>query len=150
MNIIYRSESTKELSKALLKFHKEMGVVMKDEENPFFKSKFASLPTILKEIKEPLQKAGLVIMQFPSGENGLITQITHADSGEYMNCHYVMAPSKSGPQGVGSAITYQRRYALGAILSLNIDEDDDGNKASATTAKSKKSAAEVAEDIIQM
>jgi hypothetical protein len=31
---------------------------------------------------------------------------------------------------LGSAITYQRRYALGAILCLNIDEDDDAERAS--------------------
>jgi hypothetical protein len=46
-----------------------------------------------------------------------------------------MTPSKNDPQGLGSAITYQRRYALGAILNLNIDEDDDGNQASAKPQK---------------
>jgi hypothetical protein len=33
------------------------------------------------------------------------------------------------PQAVGSAITYAKRYALAGILGLNIDDDDDGNKA---------------------
>jgi hypothetical protein len=41
-----------------------------------------------------------------------------------------MQPVKHSPQDAGSVITYQRRYAIGAILNLNIDEDDDGNKAS--------------------
>jgi len=40
-----------------------------------------------------------------------------------------LAPIKSDPQAQGSAITYARRYAVGAILSLNIDEDDDANAA---------------------
>ena len=40
-----------------------------------------------------------------------------------------MRPVKNDPQGVGSCITYMRRYALGAVLCLNIDKDDDGNKA---------------------
>ena len=39
-----------------------------------------------------------------------------------------MTPTKNDPQGAGSVITYQRRYALGAILGLNIDEDNDGNE----------------------
>lgn len=38
-------------------------------------------------------------------------------------------PVKNDPQAVGSAITYMRRYALGAILGLNIEDDDDGNAA---------------------
>lgn len=41
-----------------------------------------------------------------------------------------MSPQRDDPQGLGSAITYQRRYTLGAILCLNIDEDDDAEKAS--------------------
>jgi len=51
-------------------------------------------------------------------------------SGEWIKSSYEMKPTKNDPQGLGSAITYQRRYALGAVLSLNIDDDDDGNKAS--------------------
>ena len=51
-------------------------------------------------------------------------------SGEWLAESYFMKPSKDDPQGAGSVITYQRRYALGAILGLNIDVDDDGNKAS--------------------
>ena len=43
---------------------------------------------------------------------------------------YEMQPVKHSPQDAGSVITYQRRYAIGAILCLNIDEDDDANKGS--------------------
>jgi hypothetical protein len=41
-----------------------------------------------------------------------------------------MKPVKNDPQSMGSAITYQRRYSLAALLNLNIDKDDDGNAAS--------------------
>ena len=51
-----------------------------------------------------------------------------------------MTPSKNDPQGLGSAITYQRRYALGAILGLNIEDDDDGNGASKTGEKPTQNA----------
>ena len=49
-----------------------------------------------------------------------------------------MRPSKNDPQGVGSCIAYQRRYAIGAILCLNIDDDDDANIASGNTAQKEQ------------
>ena len=107
-----------------------MGVIAKTETNPFFKSKYADLGTILSAIKDPLQKVGLTFSQFPSGENELTSIIMHPESGEWMEATYKMTPSKNDPQGQGSAITYQRRYALGAILALNLGDDDDGNMAS--------------------
>lgn len=123
------SESIKQLATALVGFHKEVGKVAKDAANPFFKSKYAPLSSILDAIDGPLVNNGLSVVQFPEGENGLTTRLVHT-SGEWMEATYSMKPAKDDPQGRGSAITYQRRYAVGAVLSLNIDEDDDGNKAS--------------------
>lgn len=127
------SEHLNEIAAALVGFHKEMGKVKKEAANPFFKSKYASLPNILDAIREPLVNNKLAIVQFPTGENELTTILMHA-SGQFMESSYIMRPVKNDPQGVGSCITYQRRYAVGAILSLSIDEDDDGNAAS-TPAK---------------
>ena len=124
------SESVRGIASALLQFQTEMGVVYKSDNNPFFRSKYASLATILSAIKTPLVNAGLTFTQFPTGENGLTTILMHPVSGEWMEATFTMKPVKADPQGQGSAITYQRRYALGAILGLNIDEDDDGNTAS--------------------
>ena len=124
-----KSESIKELCTALVKFHSEVGKVKKAATNPFFKSKYANLSSILDIIEAPLCEAGLSFVQFPIGENELQTVLMHT-SGEWMQGSYKMKPTKNDPQGLGSAITYQRRYALGAILGLNIDEDDDGNAAS--------------------
>ena len=123
------SEKLEQLPKALLEFHKKVGKIIKSDNNPFFKSKYASLATILDVITEPLTECGLVIVQFPTGLYQLTTRLQHV-SGEYMESTYEMQPVKHSPQDAGSVITYQRRYAIGAILNLNIDEDDDGNKAS--------------------
>ena len=132
----YRSsESIVEIAKSLAEFHKEMGTIYKKDDNPFFKSKFASLPAILKEIKGPLETAGLVFSQFPVSENCLDTVLIHPESGEFFAAMFKMTPTKNDPQGQGSVITYQRRYALGAILGLNIDIDDDANAASEAPAK---------------
>lgn len=125
-----KSESIKNIAGALVKFQGLVGKIPKDSKNPFFKSSYASLPDILTVICQPLIDCALTISQFPSGQHELTTIVIHADSGEYMMDTYSMKPSKDDPQGLGSSITYQRRYAIGAILSLNIDNDDDGNAAS--------------------
>lgn len=142
-----KSESIKGLAAALLTFHKEVGTISKEAKNPFFKSKYATLPQIQEAIREPLEKAGLVYAQFPDGANGLTSILMHPASGEWIEATSEMTPTKNDPQGQGSAITYQRRYALGAILGLIIDEDDDGNAASGKTVKKEYPAPVTSEDI---
>lgn len=122
-----KSESITALSKALLSFHIKVETVKKDATNPFFKSKYASLSNILDAINIPLAESNLTFSQFPTGENGLTTIIIHTESGEFMQSEYSMRAVKDDPQGRGSVITYQRRYALSSILGLNIDDDDDAN-----------------------
>ena len=124
-----KSEKINNLTKSLLQFHKEIGKIAKTSTNPFFKSKYADLPSILDAINEPLQNAGLVIVSIPDND-GLTTLLLHSESGEYISANAIMKPVKNDPQAIGSAITYQRRYSIGSILNLNIDDDDDGNKAS--------------------
>lgn len=124
-----QSTSIAKLAKGLITFHVKMETITKDAANPFFKSKYASLSNILEAIKDPLNESGLSIAQFPDGKDGLTTILMH-ESGEWIQSTYEMKPVKDDPQGRGSCITYQRRYAIAAVLSLNIDEDDDGNKAS--------------------
>lgn len=129
------------LTKALAVFHKEMGNVKKESENPYFKSSYAGLDSILPAIKEPLEKAGLTFTQIPTGENSLITMIIHAESGESIQGEYSMKPVKDDPQGRGSCLTYMRRYALVAMLGLNTESDDDGNEASKAPKKKPVSGA---------
>jgi hypothetical protein len=124
-----KSESIKNIAGALVDFQSSVSKVAKEANNPFFKSKYASLANILDTIQKPLSECGLAISQFPDG-NALTTILLHADSGEWMESSYVMPVAKQNdPQAMGSAMTYARRYALGSILNLNIDDDDDGEKA---------------------
>lgn len=124
-----KSESIKNIATALCNFQGAVETIRKTETNPFFKSKYASLADILSVIRQPLIENGLSFVQFPIGKYGLETMLMHV-SGEWLSESYEMTPTKNDPQGAGSVITYQRRYALGAILGLNIDIDDDGNKGS--------------------
>jgi hypothetical protein len=134
-----KSESIKNISAALISFSVKVEKVKKDATNPFFKSKYATLSNILEAIHEPLIESGLSFSQFPTDENGLTTILMHAESGEYLESTYSMRPVKDDPQGRGSVITYQRRYALAAVLGLNID-DDDANTATHGGATPEKAA----------
>jgi hypothetical protein len=127
-DVFITSEKTVDIAKAIIAFNKEMVVVGKTSNNPFFKSSYADLPTILKATKEPMQKAGLSVIHFPVGDNRLITRLTHS-SGEFYQSMNYMKSVKDDPQARGSVITYMMRYALGAVLGLSIDKDDDGNSA---------------------
>lgn len=121
------------LHKALAKAQSEFPLIKKEDKNPFFKSKYAGLPSILEVVLPVLHANGLYIVQIPISEEervGVHTQITHAESGESVAGSFTMALAKNDPQGAGSAITYARRYALVSMLGLNVDEDDDGNHAS--------------------
>lgn len=129
-----KSDSIKNLTKALLVFSLKIGKIKKENSNPFFHSLYADLPAIQEAIAEPLQESGLVVLQIPDGE-GLVTMIAHAESGEYIMANGLMKPVKNDPQSMGSATTYQRRYSIAALLNLNIDKDDDGNAASTQTPK---------------
>jgi len=133
------SETVSEIFTALVEFNKIMPAIPKDSNNPFFKSKYAKLEAIQQAIKEPMINCGLGVVQFPVDKGGLCTRVFHV-SGEWLEETYFMDADKATPQGWGSVITYQRRYALGAVLNLDIDDDDDGNNASkketgTTTAK---------------
>lgn len=123
-----KSQSIINLAKGLSLFQTKMETIDKTANNPFYKSKYANLSNILTAIQIPLAESGLVFSQHP--DNGkLITILIHAETGEYMSSEYEIHPVKVDPQGIGSAITYAKRYALTAILGLNVDEvDSDGNE----------------------
>ena len=117
MSTFQRSEKISNLTKALLNFSINIRKIKKESTNPFFRSKYASLPDIQDAISIPLQDAGLVIVQLPDEEN-LVTVLYHAETGEYLMATSTMKPVKNDPQGIGSAITYQRRYSIASLLNL--------------------------------
>lgn len=131
-----KSDSIKSLAAALSVFHSQMKPVKRDATNPFFKSKYADLASILEAIKQPLLENELSYVQFPVGDGGLTTILMHS-SGEYIEETFFMRPVGTKPQDLGSALTYARRYALGAVLGIATESDDDG----ATASKGKQAAA---------
>lgn len=127
-----KSDSIAKIADALAKFQADVQDPAKNSNNPFFKSKYVELDDLLASVRPVLSKHGLAVLQEPSGEEkvSIKTIILH-NSGEFIEFEPVtLRPVKSDPQGIGSAITYGRRYALSSILGVAWDADDDGNKAS--------------------
>lgn len=131
-----RSDEIKNISAALALFHEEVKSIDRDRQG--YGYKYAALPNVLETIKEPLKKAGLIISQFPVGEYELTTILVHIKSGEFFQTTSKIDPLKRDPQGLGSGLTYLRRYHIIAILSLNVEDDDDGAYASGKPNGSEK------------
>jgi hypothetical protein len=125
--------------KALVAAQKAMPELQRDKINPHFKSAYLSLEKLLAEVLPVLNTAGLAVTQWPTfvEADGVLhpalqTVLVHGESGEQISGTMLLLAGKQDPQGQGSAITYAKRYALMSLCGLSADEDDDGNKASAT------------------
>lgn len=134
-----KSESIAALAASLAKAQAEMSAAPFDRDNPFFKSRYATLASVMAAAK-PIHGHGLAIIQTAEvrrSEAGTIvtvnTMLTHA-SGEWVQDSLDLKPTKDDPQSIGSAITYGRRYSAAAIVGLATEEDDDGNEASGKPA----------------
>jgi hypothetical protein len=131
MEMQLQSETTSDLVKALVSATAEIKTAKRDAENPFFKSKYADLPTVVEACKGALLKNNLVVTQSTTIINGQTTLVTtlHHSSGQWIRGYYPVTAVKSDPQGIGSAMTYARRYALAALVGIVSDDDDDGETA---------------------
>jgi len=121
---------------ALATFRQKVSAVKKDADNPFFKSKYADLPSILEVIKQPLQESGIAITHHCKATEwgfSMITILWETESGESIQSEFPIFGNK--PQEVWSSMSYARRYNLLALLDIPT-EDDDGNTANEATRTS--------------
>lgn len=119
----------------------------KDSKNPHYKSTYASLASVIDATKMTLGQHGLVVVQAPGWSENRVTvttRIVHS-SGEWIEAVAEAPVPKADPQGVGSAITYLRRYSLAAICGIT-QEDDDAETASRRPPQSKP---QVSAEILQ-
>lgn len=127
------------LCAALAKAKVDFSPAVKDGANPFFHSDYLTLAGAYKATTTGLSNNGLAVIQATSFTNDsltLTTVLAHS-SGEWISGAYPINPVKSDPQGIGSAITYARRYAFMAIVGL-APEDDDGNEANGREAQARQ------------
>ena len=157
------SQSISKIMPALHKAQTAMGSAKKGADNPYFKSKYADLGSVLESCKSLLNDNGITILQphstqaFTNSEGVTLTKdfvetVLIHESGEFIKSSTpVVVAKQNDPQALGSAITYARRYGLQSLLSIPA-EDDDGEGAMARKGTSfkkkevKKEAAPVKEE----
>jgi hypothetical protein len=126
----HQSETTAELAKALSKAQSQMGTLLKESANPFFRSKYANLAACIEVIRKPFADNGLALVQYTKeGEQDtyLVTQILHA-SGEWIAGELRLIVPKRDMQTLGASITYARRFGLTAIVCIFHQDEDDGGR----------------------
>ena len=125
-----QTEDIKELVAALSKAQGVMMPAKFNRVNPHFKNRYADFKSCMDACREPLANNGLSILQYCELINeklNLVTMLAHT-SGQWIKSYFPLNPSKMDSQGIGSAMTYGKRYSLSAMLGIVSDEeeDDDG------------------------
>jgi hypothetical protein len=134
---VTRSDSIAKIAPALVAAQAAFPSIVKDGKNPAFRSKYATLDGIMAAVRPALAANGLAVVQgaiHPETDGpklvGLAVEsvLVHT-SGEWMATMVPVPVTKSDAHGLGSALSYGRRYGISALLALTTDEDDDGNAA---------------------
>ena len=130
-----QSETIGALAAALAKAQGEISPAMKDRTAKITQTagyEYATLTSLWESARAALSKNGLAVTQVTNfdanGEIVLLTTLLHS-SGEWIGGVYPIRTADQKPQTLGSALTYARRYAFGALVGLTSDDDDDGNGA---------------------
>lgn len=127
-----RSDSIKNVLTALDKAQTEFNPVVKDQFNPHLKSKYANLAGTIEATEGALHANGLVMSQpavYRDDKAGCLTILYHIPSDEYLAEELLIPLEKMSGQGVGTAISYARRFSRLGMLGIAA-EDDDGHTAS--------------------
>lgn len=135
------SESITSIAKALAAYTAEAENASKNAKNPHFRSSYADLAEVINTVRPVLAKHGISFIQSPTFDGDMVTVETTLlhESGEFISSQVSAPVTKRDAQGVGSAITYCRRYGLSAMCGV-AQEDDDGNAASAGQPRQAKQA----------
>lgn len=123
--------SMAELVSALAKAQAEMKHAKLDATNPHFRSRYATLQSVIDAVRPALTKHGIAYVQrFVPVESGVgIETVFHMGESQLETGVVVVPVDKATAQAMGSAITYAKRYSLAAACGIAAEEDDDGNAA---------------------
>ena len=122
------------INEKLFNLQQEIGTVSKDASNPFYKSKYFDINSLIKQLQPLLKKHRLLLLQ-PIEEDIVYSKLICVD-GTGATISGLKLPVIADPQKLGSCITYYRRYTLSSLLGLQA-EDDDANAASGVTEEQK-------------
>lgn len=160
------AELTETLTEALNKFQQLNINAVKANDNPFFKSTYADLTSVINAVNQGA-KFGLCFSQQVHYKNLILdkqinetykdgtvkttsgqsvtrdiyvkTSIYHVKDEMQIECDVpvlINNAEKDNPQKMGSAITYAKRYGLQALFGLG--QDDDANEATGLNDKKGK------------
>lgn len=126
-----KSENVTELSAALAKAQAGIANAAKEGTNTHYSSSYATLKSVWAVCKTPLTDNGLSVVQSPEfdGQSVKVTTTLLHKTGQWIESAITMPVKKIDCQGIGSAITYARRYALAAMVGVAPDDDDDDGEA---------------------
>lgn len=140
---------------AIHKAQAKIETVRKNGENPHFKSKYATLDEVWETVRKAVNEAGLIVFctieLSGDGKARLTTHVAEIESGEEIACSFPIVAQATGPQAIGSAMTYARRYTLTALLEIVTGDgaDDDGEAATNhNTPATKNPSASAAADAL--
>ena len=136
------SQQSDQILPALFKARGKFVKAKKDKQNTHLKNKYATLDSMMEAVTPALTDNGIMIMQSMLDTSTdttfhLETMLVHAESGQFARFFMAMPIAKRDPQGVGSAMTYARRYGLAAALGIS-QADDDAQLAVKSAADWKK------------
>jgi len=106
----------------LAKVKEELNPIRKTETNPFLKSKYFDINSLLEQVEPIIQKHGLILAQ-PIQQGKVVTFLIDPETGDDLGSE-IELPQMQDPQKLGSAITYYRRYTLQSLLALQALDDD--------------------------
>jgi hypothetical protein len=143
--------SDMDLATALAKAQAEMTAAQFDAVNPHFKSRYATLASVIEAVRGPLTKHGVAYIQRTVPvDGGVAVETVFMGCGSEISTGMVVVPlDRKTAQSFGSALTYARRYSLAMACCISADEDDDGNEAekgASSRGRGKISAVEGALD----
>lgn len=126
-----KSGSIGNLAKALAVVQANLHPAVKDAKNPFFKSSYTTLNSVWDACRDLLSENGLSVAQVNqiTLDGVIIETVLMHESGEWISGEMFLPLTKADAQGVGSAMSYGRRYGLAAMVGI-VADDDDGNAAS--------------------
>jgi len=143
-----------ELVAALAKAQGKMQPAVFNKSNTHFKQKYADFTSVMDACRAPLSENGLAVMQYCETVNEkllFVTMLAHI-SGQWIKSYMPLVPKVMDSQGIGSAITYCKRYGLSALLGIVSDEDkdaDDDGEAAVGRGKPAQSPAQYAAPAVQ-
>ncbi|MBQ2594692.1 MAG: ERF family protein [Candidatus Riflebacteria bacterium] len=125
------SENINEIAGALGKAQMEINPAAYDAQNPHFRSRYATLASVMQSCRAALSKNQIAVVQgtIVSDKNVTVTTMLIHSSGQFISDDITIPIVQNTAQAIGSALTYGRRYGLSALVGIVSDEDDDANEA---------------------